>query len=80
MYDDGEVKTYTPATLQKRLERAARELGIHVENVGGKAKTSDKASAKKSATENQANGYLCDAEVENLRQPLPTVEANSSQV
>ena len=76
-YDDGDMKAYTNAALQRRLKRAARELGIHVEKVGWKVKASDKASAKKSATDDQANGYLRDAQAENLRPPVPTVGATS---
>ena len=56
-YDDGDVKTYTASVLQKRLERAARELGVNVQEVGGEFKP----DSKKSAKNDQANGYLFNA-------------------
>ena len=35
-YDDGDVKAYSHAILQTRIDQAARELGVDAKEVGGK--------------------------------------------
>ena len=50
-YDDGDVKAYSHAVLQTRLEQAALELGVDVEQVGGKGTVIKQANAAKDKRE-----------------------------